>query len=117
MGPFNHRVPSLEAPEYCANVPACRCASCTKHPHAGSFLMLTVLQRVRCWASQAPGHARKGIIVVDLAVHAALHHRLHDHRAEPASFRRRNGRPVALRPAHSKGVANSTPVDVNLTSI
>src|SRR5262249_21427473 len=57
------------------------------------------------------------IIKVDLAVHAARQQRFHDDGAEPAPFRRRYERPLALGPAHGEGVAVGSPADVDAARI
>jgi hypothetical protein len=57
------------------------------------------------------------IIKLDRAIDAALRHCAHDDGAEPAPLRRRHWRPLALGPAHSKGIADGPPGDIDVTVI
>jgi hypothetical protein len=51
-----------------------------------------VLQRVRCWAGQAPTQARGRIIQLDHTFHTLLRHLFKNRRAEPTPLRRRHER-------------------------
>src|SRR6266849_7662716 len=75
------------------------------------------LQRVRCWAGQALGHARGRVIKVDRAIQAALRHRFHNYRAEPAPLRWRYRWAIALGRAHGESVAIGPPADIDTTRI
>ncbi len=86
-------------------------------PYPEILLTFAGLQRVCCWAGQAPGHARGRIIKVDHTIDAALRHCFHNYGAEPAPFRRRHRRPLALGPAHGEGVAVGPPADIDTTRI
>ena len=63
------------------------------------------LERVRCWAGQAPGQARLRTTEVDPTIHTVLRHFLDNCGAEPAALRCGHGRPLPLGPAHGEGVA------------
>src|SRR5262249_11927419 len=76
-----------------------------------------MLQRVRCRAGQAPDQARGGVIKLDLTIYAPRGHRFRNYRAEPASLRRRYGRPFALGPAHRQGVAVRPPADIHTAPV
>jgi hypothetical protein len=82
-----------------------------------AFFPLTSIQRVRCWAAQAPGHPRGRIFKVNRTIHAAFRHRFHDYGAEASPLRRRYGRPIAFDPTHIEGVAIGSPADINTTPI
>jgi hypothetical protein len=86
----------------------------------GPRLVLASSGRLQCVyrrAGQAPGHARGRVLKVDLAVHAALGHLLHNDRAKPALLRCRHGRSVALAPVHGERIAGSPPTDIDATPI
>jgi hypothetical protein len=65
-------------------------------------------QRVRCWAGQAPGHARRRIMQVDSSVQAALRHLVRDNSSKSASLWRRYEPPIAFNQLIAK-VAPSVP--------
>jgi hypothetical protein len=75
------------------------------------------VERICCRAGQVPGYARRRIMEVDRTIYAILRHRFDNYRAEAALLRRRHGRPIALGPAHSEGLAVGPPADIDATRI